>query len=69
MQCPIQFWAVVGRYKTIEEIANSFEVVNDCVERGVKLLNKFKDVCMDIYEQNALFQVLEKYRDYARALS
>ncbi|KAK4005668.1 hypothetical protein OUZ56_010711 [Daphnia magna] len=30
-------------YKKIEKIVRSFEVVNDCAERAIKLISDFKD--------------------------
>jgi hypothetical protein len=50
-------------YQKLESIVIGFEVVNDSAERSVKLMSDFKDVCIDENEQQALFQVLEQYRN------
>ncbi len=47
----------------------SFEVENDCAERTVKLISDFKDVVVNVTEQEYLFQVIEDHRNHFRSFS
>lgn len=47
----------------------SFEVVNDCAERAVKLISDFKDVVVNFKEQEYLFQVIEDHRNLFRSFN
>jgi predicted DNA-binding transcriptional regulator AlpA len=60
----VDSWEKMTGYKTTEKIVRSLEVVNDCAERGIKLVSDFKDVCKDVKEQEALFQVIENHRNH-----
>lgn len=51
-------------YKKIEKIVRSFEVVNDCAERAIKLISYFKDTVVKVTDQEYLFQVIEDHRTY-----
>jgi hypothetical protein len=63
MQVPVNYWKNMVGYQKLELIVRGFEVVSDSAERSVKLMSDFKDVCIDENEQQALFQVLEQYRN------
>lgn len=63
MQCPVEYWSKMEGYKRLETTVSAFECVNDCAERGVKLVTDYKDVCTDVTDQEALFQIVEKYRN------
>lgn len=63
MQVPVNYWKNMVGYQKLELIVRGFEVVSDSTERSVKLMSDFKDVCIDENEQQALFQVLEQYRN------
>lgn len=63
MKAPVKYWQRMVGYQKIEEIVRSLEVVNDCAERGIKLISDFKDVCRDIDEQQDLCLVIQDYRD------
>lgn len=62
MKVPAQFWKNLIGYTEIGKVVHSMEVVNHSAERGIKLLSDFKDVCTDVTEQQALLQLVEKYR-------
>ena len=62
MKVPAQFWKNLIGYTEIEKVVHSMEVVNDSAERGIKLLSDYKDFCTDVSEQQALLQLMEKYR-------
>lgn len=57
------FWDEIIDYQNIEILVLSLEVVNDCAERGVKLMNDLKDISKDAKEQQYLYQVKEDYRN------
>ena len=59
MQAPIDCWENMVGYKKIEGIVRSLEVVNDCAERAVKLISDFKDVVVNVSDQEYLFQVVQ----------
>lgn len=63
MQVPVNYWKNMVGYQKLELIVRRFEVVSDSAERSVKLMSDFKDVCIEENEQQALFQVLEQYRN------
>ena len=50
-------------YKKTEEIVRAFEVVNDCSERGIKLVSDFKDATKDKEQREFSFQVIENHRN------
>ena len=62
MQAPIDCWENMVGYKKIEGIVRSLEVVNDCAERAVKLISDFKDVVVNVSDQEYLFQVVQQHR-------
>jgi hypothetical protein len=57
------------RVQKIGGIVRSFEVVNDCAERAVKLISDFKDVVVNFKEQEYLFQVIEDHRNLFRSFN
>ncbi|KZS19689.1 Uncharacterized protein APZ42_013858 [Daphnia magna] len=63
MQVPVKYWKITVGYRKLELIVRVVEVVNDSAERSVELMSDFKDVCIDENKQQALFQVLEQYRN------
>jgi hypothetical protein len=50
-----------GWISKCKSFIHSLEVVNDCAERGVKLITDFKDVTKDVQQQQYLFQVIEAH--------
>ena len=55
-------WENTVGYCKMEEIVRSFEVVNDCAERGIKLIADFKDATKDKEPEQYLLQVIERHR-------
>ncbi len=55
-----------GAVLEIRDVKNDFvlnvEVVNDCAERGIHLINDFKNSTFDENQQEYLFQVVENHR-------
>ncbi len=49
-------------YREIRDFVRQLEVVNDCAERGIKLISDFKDICQSEEQQAFLFQVVENHR-------
>jgi hypothetical protein len=49
-------------YQKLEKFVSTVEVVNDCVERGIKLISDFKVVTKSQEQQQYVFQVVEAYR-------
>ncbi|KZS02306.1 Uncharacterized protein APZ42_000705 [Daphnia magna] len=64
MYTPVDSWKNMAGYKKIEKIVRSFEVVNDCAERAIKLISDFKDTVVKVTDQEYLFQVIEDHRTH-----
>jgi hypothetical protein len=62
MKFPVDCWGEATGYDKLKNIARRLEVVNDCAERGVKLISDFKDSVTNTEEQHYLFQVIEQHR-------
>ncbi|KAI9550139.1 hypothetical protein GHT06_007143 [Daphnia sinensis] len=62
LQLPINYWERMTDYLEIRAFVRQLEVVNDCAERGVKLISDFKDICQTEEQQAFLFQVVENHR-------
>jgi hypothetical protein len=45
-------------FQNLKSFIHSLEVVNDCAERGVKLITDFNDVTKYVQQQQYLFQVI-----------
>ena len=69
MHTEVENWEKMSGYKKIEGIVRSFEVVNDCAERAVKLISDFKDVVVNVKEQEYLFQVIEDHHNHFRSFN
>ncbi|KAI9553808.1 hypothetical protein GHT06_019076 [Daphnia sinensis] len=67
MHTEVENWEKMSGYKKTEGIVRSFEVVNDCAERAIKLISDFKDVVVNVKDQEYLFQVIEDPRNYFRS--
>ena len=52
MQAQVDFWEKMVRFQTVKSFIHSLEVVNDCVERVVKLITDFKNVIKDAQQQH-----------------
>lgn len=62
MHAPVQYWDKMLGYKKIKIIVRSFEVVNDCAERAIKMITDFKDATQSVEDQEYLLQVVEDHR-------
>lgn len=69
MHTEVENWEKISGYKKNGGIVRSFEVVNDCAERAVKLISDFKDVVVNFKEQEYLFQVIEDHRNLFRSFN
>ena len=52
MQAQVDFWEKMVRFQTVKSFIHSLGVVNDCVERVVKLITDFKNVMKDAQQQH-----------------
>jgi hypothetical protein len=68
MQAPITCWNKMRGYNKIEEIVRSMEIVNDCAERGIKLITDFKDVTKNEQQTQYLLQVIEDHQSHTKSL-
>ncbi|KAI9553649.1 hypothetical protein GHT06_021574 [Daphnia sinensis] len=62
MKAPVECWQHMVGYQKIESFIKTLEVVNDCAERGVKLMTDFKDVSNNEEQQQYIMQVVEAHR-------
>ncbi|KZR98210.1 Cc8K15.2-like protein [Daphnia magna] len=62
LQLPLKYWEWMTDYREIRDFVRQLEVVNDCAERGIKLISDFKDICQSEERQAFLFQVVENHR-------
>jgi hypothetical protein len=51
LQLPPKYWERMTDYREIRDFVRQLEVVNDCAERGVKLISDFKDICQTEEQQ------------------
>lgn len=63
MYAPVDCWENMSGYTKAETVVRSFAVTNDSAERNVKLMQDFIPMCENVDEQQALFQVVEQYRN------
>ena len=69
MQLPSQYWDLMTDYRTARDFVRSLEVTNDCAERGVKIINDFKDVTEDEEQLQYALQVIEHHRRLVPSLT
>jgi hypothetical protein len=69
MQLPSQDWELMTDYRTARDFVKSLEVTNDCAERGVKIINDFKDVTEDEEQLQYALQVIEHHRRLVPSLT
>ena len=63
MYAPVDCWENMSGYTKAETVVRSFAVTNDSAERNVKLMQDFIPMRENVDEQQALFQVVEQYRN------
>nr|CAH0100560.1 unnamed protein product [Daphnia galeata] len=56
IKAPVECWQHMVGYHKIDNFIMSLEVVNDCAERGVKLMTKFKNVSNNEEQQQYIMQ-------------
>jgi len=62
LQLPPNYWELMEDLKKMNDFVLNVEVVNDCAERGIHLINDFKNSTFDENQQEYLFQVVENNR-------
>ena len=62
MLVPCNLWILFEDYRVAKEFVDSLITVNDCAERGIKLIGDYKDSCFDKKERESLAQLVEQHR-------
>lgn len=62
MQLGAKYWHLMEDYRKARDFVRNLEVVNDCAERGIKLITDFKDMVHNEDQLQFLFQVVEDHR-------
>ncbi|XP_045029217.1 uncharacterized protein LOC123471626 [Daphnia magna] len=62
LQLPPTFWPLMSDYCYARDFVKRLEVTNDCAERGVKLIDDFKDYTDDETQRQFLLQDVEDHR-------
>ena len=60
---PTSYWHLSPEFNMLLEFANNLVVVNDLAERGVHLATDFIKRVESEEQRDALFQVVEEFRD------
>lgn len=68
LQLPVEYWGLLENYRNIKSFINQLEVVNDCAERGIKIITDFKDVCRNDEQLGYLIQTIEHHRQRVSSL-
>lgn len=61
MKALVECWQHMVGYHKIENFIMSLEVVNDCAERGVKMMTDFKKFSNNEEQQQYIMQVVEAH--------
>ena len=56
-------------YRKVRDFVKNMEVTNDCAERGVKIINDFKDIAQDEEQRQFALQVIAKHRQQVPTIS
>lgn len=62
MLVPCNLWILFEDYRVATEFVGSLITVNDCAERGIKLIGDYKDSCFDRKKRESLAQLVEHHR-------
>lgn len=62
MLVPCNLWILFEDFRVAKEFVDSLITVDDCAERGIKLIGDYKDSCFDIKERESLAQLVEQHR-------
>lgn len=65
MQFPVEHWVKMKDYNYVKSVVKYCQVVNDCAERGVKLIQYFKNKVKDPAQLQLLLQIVEGHRKRA----
>jgi len=57
MKLDAKYWPLMDDYCKLRDFLHHLEVVNDCAERGVKLISDFKDAVRDAEQLDFVLQV------------
>lgn len=68
LQLPVEYWDLMENYRTIKNFINQLEVVNDCAERGIKIISDYKDVCRNDEHLDYVIQTVEHHRLHVSSL-
>ena len=62
LSVPCNLWIHFEDFRIANEFVNTLISVNDCEERGIKLISDFQDCCYDPQERELLLQLVEERR-------
>jgi hypothetical protein len=62
LNIPCELWHNFAHYNIANDFVQSLICVNDCAERGIKLIQELKDVTTDPEEREYLAQTVEDHR-------
>ena len=69
MTVPAKYWNNFADYRKVRDFVKNMEVTNDCAERGVKIINDFKDIAQDEEQRQFALQVIAKHRQQVPTIS
>ena len=62
LQLPVEHWTKMKDYNYVKKVVEFLEVVNDCAERGVKLIQDFKNKVKDPKQLQYVLHIVENHR-------
>ena len=62
MQLPSEYWNKMTDYRTMRDFCFNLEVVNDCAERGIKIIEDFAAITKNEAQFQFLLQCVEEHR-------
>ena len=64
-----QYWKLFTDYRIVKSFVRKLEVTNDCAERGVKLIDDFKNSTQNEQQRQYVFQIVEHHRRMLSSLN
>lgn len=61
MQLPSKYWNQMTDYRTVRDFCFNFKVVNDCAERGIKIVEDFAAITQNEAQFQFLLQCVEEH--------
>lgn len=61
MQLPSQYWNQMTDYRTVREFCFNLDVVNDCAECGIKIVEDFAAITQNEAQFQFLLQCVEEH--------